>query len=213
MVGVPRSTGCQLCRARKVKCDEARPACGNCVKYGTQCPGYDRTRKFVVGKHQIRQRGKRADHVVKPASCAAGSNTTLPCRPRPLVRAPPTLARSLQPPRAQILYNMIESSYMISAATDIYRILSWVAVDRLGKRALLDGAVCSLALHLAGKQDSDSELIAQSRSMYVITLSELQAALRHPSEWSAPETLCAAILLCFFEVVPPGVPFASSAQN
>ncbi|KAI8677234.1 hypothetical protein LRP88_09737 [Fusarium phalaenopsidis] len=200
MVGVPRSTGCQLCRARKVKCDEARPACGNCIKYGVQCPGYDRSRKFVVGKHQIRQRGKRADNVVKPASCAADSNTTLSCRLGPLVRAPLTLARSLQLPRAQVLYNMIESSYMISAATDIYSILSWVAVDRLGKRALLDGAVCSFALHLAGKQTSDSELIAQSRSIYVLTLNELQAALRHPSEWSAPETLCAAILLCFFEL-------------
>jgi hypothetical protein len=205
MVGVPRSTGCQLCRARKVKCDEARPACGNCIKYGAQCPGYDRSRKFVVGKHRIRQRGKRADNVVKLASCAADSNTTLSCRPGPLVRAPLTLARSLQLPRAQVLYNMIESSYMISAATDIYSILSWVAVDRLGKRALLDGAVCSFALHLAGKQTSDSELIAQSRSIYVLTLNELQAALRHPSEWSAPETLCAAILLCFFEVVPPVV--------
>lgn len=30
--------GCKLCKERRVKCDERRPACGNCVKYRRQCP-------------------------------------------------------------------------------------------------------------------------------------------------------------------------------
>ncbi|KAF5661541.1 hypothetical protein FHETE_8397 [Fusarium heterosporum] len=69
-----------------------------------------------------------------------------------------------------------------------------------GKRALLDGAVCSFALHLTGKANSDPNLIAQSRTIYGLALNELQAALRHPSEWKASETLCATILLCYFEL-------------
>ncbi|KAK5990029.1 hypothetical protein PT974_08292 [Cladobotryum mycophilum] len=59
MVGVPRSSGCQLCRKRRVKCDEGKPECGNCLKYGAQCPGYERAMKFVSGKHQIRSKGAR----------------------------------------------------------------------------------------------------------------------------------------------------------
>ena len=35
-----RSTGCRTCRARKVKCDEARPDCQRCVGSGLQCQGY-----------------------------------------------------------------------------------------------------------------------------------------------------------------------------
>ncbi|KAH8909917.1 hypothetical protein BR93DRAFT_428457 [Coniochaeta sp. PMI_546] len=56
MVGVPRSTGCQLCVKRRVKCDQSRPSCNNCLKYGAPCPGYDRQMKFVAGKHQVRSR-------------------------------------------------------------------------------------------------------------------------------------------------------------
>ncbi|KAI1866998.1 hypothetical protein JX265_007574 [Neoarthrinium moseri] len=59
MVGVPRSKGCQTCLQRRTKCDETRPACRNCVKYGVVCPGYDRELKFVAGKHVVRPRGRR----------------------------------------------------------------------------------------------------------------------------------------------------------
>ncbi|KAJ5484112.1 hypothetical protein N7539_005908 [Penicillium diatomitis] len=34
------STGCHLCRKRKIKCDEGRPGCRNCSIYGRPCPGY-----------------------------------------------------------------------------------------------------------------------------------------------------------------------------
>ncbi|KAH7391276.1 hypothetical protein BKA64DRAFT_98984 [Cadophora sp. MPI-SDFR-AT-0126] len=33
-------TGCITCRKRRVKCDETRPSCNRCLKYGTQCSGY-----------------------------------------------------------------------------------------------------------------------------------------------------------------------------
>ncbi|KAI0466203.1 hypothetical protein F4859DRAFT_497973 [Xylaria cf. heliscus] len=34
------STGCHLCRRRKLKCDETRPSCRRCAVYGKPCPGY-----------------------------------------------------------------------------------------------------------------------------------------------------------------------------
>ncbi|KAL6869133.1 hypothetical protein ACO1O0_000456 [Amphichorda felina] len=34
------SPNCNLCRARRVKCDLGRPSCQRCIKYGVQCPGY-----------------------------------------------------------------------------------------------------------------------------------------------------------------------------
>ncbi|KUJ24184.1 uncharacterized protein LY89DRAFT_776347 [Mollisia scopiformis] len=33
-------SGCITCRARRVKCDETRPQCIRCLKYGTECGGY-----------------------------------------------------------------------------------------------------------------------------------------------------------------------------
>ncbi|KAH6652948.1 hypothetical protein BKA67DRAFT_568053 [Truncatella angustata] len=29
--------GCKICKSRKVKCDETRPACRNCVKHNVEC--------------------------------------------------------------------------------------------------------------------------------------------------------------------------------
>ncbi|KAL2831103.1 hypothetical protein BDW59DRAFT_6891 [Aspergillus cavernicola] len=34
------STGCQTCRSRRIKCDEAHPHCNACVRSGRECPGY-----------------------------------------------------------------------------------------------------------------------------------------------------------------------------
>lgn len=46
MVGVPKSTGCVICRKRKIKCDETWPRCINCQKNGKDCPGPPRRHTF-----------------------------------------------------------------------------------------------------------------------------------------------------------------------
>lgn len=34
------SKGCGHCRSRKIRCDQERPACSQCVKTNRECPGY-----------------------------------------------------------------------------------------------------------------------------------------------------------------------------
>ncbi|TGO42094.1 hypothetical protein BHYA_0012g00080 [Botrytis hyacinthi] len=34
------SRGCQMCRTRRIKCDETKPTCNQCQKSRRQCPGY-----------------------------------------------------------------------------------------------------------------------------------------------------------------------------
>lgn len=74
------SGGCKLCRARRIKCDETKPACLKCLRSKKQCPGYrdpfegkirDETqatiRKFkrtriVIEKEQVlREEGRKED--------------------------------------------------------------------------------------------------------------------------------------------------------
>lgn len=86
MVGVPRSSGCHLCRKRHVKCDAARPGCANCLRYGAACPGYDRGLKFVESKHQIWRRSGRQGSLPWGSGAAPGdgsSLTALVAAPRP----------------------------------------------------------------------------------------------------------------------------------
>ncbi|KAH8654956.1 hypothetical protein BGZ60DRAFT_532587 [Tricladium varicosporioides] len=43
-------TGCRTCKIRRVKCDEARPCCNRCLKFGVICDGYDPS--FRPGKEK-----------------------------------------------------------------------------------------------------------------------------------------------------------------
>ena len=43
-------TGCQICRTRRVRCDETRPSCRNCTRLGFQCEGPKLT--FIVNREQ-----------------------------------------------------------------------------------------------------------------------------------------------------------------
>ncbi|VUC32167.1 unnamed protein product [Clonostachys rosea] len=49
MPGVPRSSGCRRCKARKIKmqCDQKWPQCNACQKRGVACPGPSAMLKFV----------------------------------------------------------------------------------------------------------------------------------------------------------------------
>ncbi|KAL3425930.1 hypothetical protein PVAG01_02721 [Phlyctema vagabunda] len=40
LCGPKVKTGCQTCKIRRVKCDEARPSCWRCVNTGRRCDGY-----------------------------------------------------------------------------------------------------------------------------------------------------------------------------
>ena len=49
-------TGCRTCRQRRIKCDEGRPICANCVKSQRECEGY---RQRAIFKAPI---GNRSPH-------------------------------------------------------------------------------------------------------------------------------------------------------
>ncbi|KAK3318369.1 fungal transcriptional regulatory-like protein [Apodospora peruviana] len=46
MVRKRTKTGCLTCRRRRIKCDEGKPTCGNCIKSKRQCDGYNQRLTF-----------------------------------------------------------------------------------------------------------------------------------------------------------------------
>ncbi|KUM62522.1 hypothetical protein ACN42_g4593 [Penicillium freii] len=82
MVGVPHSTGCALCRERRIKCDEAVPECSQCQKYGRACPGYRRTFRFqdegpnLARRHRSSTRRKRRGASASSTASATSSTRT-----------------------------------------------------------------------------------------------------------------------------------------
>ncbi|KAK0722870.1 hypothetical protein B0T26DRAFT_674516 [Lasiosphaeria miniovina] len=272
MVGVPRSAGCLACVKRRVKCDQARPGCGNCARLARSrskqgnddtdtiitCPGYDRGFKFVAGKHQVRSRGGagrggggggggRDGRDGDGESDGDGdgwpvetlSNLELIPRPprsgqgrsqvRDLNRAGNRAVGELQlrrasqeqgqgqgqhqgqnilqmcptptPNRAQLIGNTIQALYGAQQGGEIMLFAPWFnsVPQKLGNKPSLDYAMAAFTIHLLGKAEGSAHLIAESLSLYGQSLAALQRALKHPVEWKAPETLCATMLLTFYE--------------
>lgn len=210
MVGVPRSKGCHLCVQRRVKCDQEKPKCGNCTRYKAECPGYDRSLKFVDRKHRVKPR-KTSDN-----TSHGGDTPALSTPPEPEV-APSTgsevgLTTAQQGmlitptvARAQYISNMLSNMYTVVTPNEGWFLNSWFEgiEARLGSQAALDSATMSLVLQVLGKVHKDDRLIGESRCLYSKSLQALQAVLNHRSEWRTTETLCATTMLCYFEVSLP----------
>ncbi|EEP77115.1 predicted protein [Uncinocarpus reesii 1704] len=75
MVGVPgRSKSCGTCRIRKKGgCDQKRPACGQCLRLGLKCEGYQRETRFInfsVEPCKPRRSVQPSAQVILPAALA-----------------------------------------------------------------------------------------------------------------------------------------------
>ncbi|CAH0053686.1 unnamed protein product [Clonostachys solani] len=214
MVGVPRSKGCHLCVKRRVKCDEGKPQCHACVRYGVVCPGYDRTVKFVNEKHHVRPRVKSKAR--NPSSSSSGSGvppvasgtedefpTARPGNNSPstvVLFSPTALCPTVD--RAQFICTMLDTLYTTASRKEISFLNPWFdgIQDQFGAKATLDSAATSLILHMLGKTIGDARLVGESRSLYGQSLMALQSALNHKTEWKASETLSASTVLCLFEL-------------
>ncbi|KAF4636801.1 hypothetical protein G7Y89_g1296 [Cudoniella acicularis] len=82
------SRGCQTCRTRKIRCDQATPACGQCLKAEKECPGYRDMLSLsfrdesdaVVEKAKARERAKARRSPIPNVVVSSSSNITVPQR-------------------------------------------------------------------------------------------------------------------------------------
>ncbi|KAE9376674.1 hypothetical protein N431DRAFT_400960 [Stipitochalara longipes BDJ] len=68
----PKSkTGCSTCKIRRVKCDESRPHCKRCIKFGMTCDGYptDSTSFTPVRRRRIRKSVVGIELYIPPTWC------------------------------------------------------------------------------------------------------------------------------------------------
>src|SRR3569833_396523 len=215
MVGVPRSHGCLLCVRRRVKCDEVRPGCGNCARYGADCPGYDRSRKFIAGKHAVRRArqpaARKPESVTSSSPSSDGTSSSSTATDVTTAssltvgsQAGAVVPDRLADDRAAFVCTLIETLYLDQSRMEIMFLSPWLpkVPARLGRKITLDSAACAFAMHLLGKARQDADMIKQSRAIYGQSLFALQQALDHPVEWKTSETLCATMMLCMFEVRP-----------
>ncbi|KAG5813380.1 hypothetical protein H9Q74_003272 [Fusarium xylarioides] len=202
MVGVAgRSKACHTCRQRRIRCGAERPSCGNCLKSGRSCAGYQRTHVFISSNFtqfggvqtltsdapSSLSRRKQQQHINRQHTTAA--------MPRAVSARNATRDQFL----AKFIDCQLPSCILTSGHLNDHR--KWLL--RLPDIASLTPAMeyTILALSTAAlEQDGDLDHgKGQGLKLYTRGLYELQRAIDDPKMRLHDQTLAACVLLGMFE--------------
>ncbi|KAH0836291.1 hypothetical protein FOPE_04289 [Fonsecaea pedrosoi] len=222
-IGRP-STGCFLCRKRRVKCDEGRPGCRNCARLKKPCPGYRepgygfiRTAVFVSSKpgDSPSPKSSSSENLTQIAlyrasststegddSDSANSDSIIHSFSRATQRLRPVNSLSGDVTEQAVCYSLTQLDansrvlYGNHAFTFLPKILS-----SSGRDSYLYAAMRSVAaINLANRSPTvDMHSIIEAE--YARAVSSVTAALADPEQCLKDETLVAVWLLGIRELL------------
>ncbi|KAJ5569535.1 transcriptional regulator family: Fungal Specific TF [Penicillium hispanicum] len=209
------STGCHLCRKRKIKCDEARPGCRNCAVYGRPCPGY---RPNAVFRHETSKVQWQAKRDVSTSSAVSRQTLTPPAdssdvveiqRVSPARSSPLTLHALADATWEQRALCYFFDQYTINGQNEDgmghleYLPSLYVENDGAGEAlspsSCLRWAVDATALITLANASHAPPLMIKARQGYGKALRILREVLASPTEAVKDETFASVILLSLFE--------------
>jgi hypothetical protein len=117
----------------------------------------------------------------------------------------PNICFSLSSPssyQTQYLSILVQHLPKQSANSDILVMSRWMSFlpSKFGTSRALDSAIACFTTQQIGTTRNDLKMLGYGRSTYVQALGRLQKAINNPYEAGTSETLCAAMLLCIYEV-------------
>ncbi|KAK0610468.1 hypothetical protein B0T17DRAFT_620944 [Bombardia bombarda] len=212
------SKGCQMCRTRRIKCDETRPTCNQCTKSRRQCPGYKDDFDLMLRNETTateRRAQKSATTTRKRQQQQIGQGTAA------------TAARRHATPALQ---HMVKSSALqpalqipVETRASCYFVSNFVLVPRQGTaRGFMDYLIpllraqgtadthirhafnaCALALlgNSRPSADGGEEMGDKAVGEYTRALSATNTALRDPKTAKSDAVLATVLLLGMFESI------------
>ncbi|KAL9124221.1 MAG: hypothetical protein Q9217_006428 [Psora testacea] len=213
------STGCANCRKRKIKCDEGRPACSQCIKTKRTCPGYVARFDLVLRDqtNAVRQKAQRkkelpsvsqkttssseASYAYALAGSGEGSSScAVVKRSNSSAEAVPRMFDDL--PEQQAICAFFLDFVLLPRHPDSVRghlehLLP--LYQRTSPHSPLSLATSSVALAVSGNSQSRPWNQQRARTTFGQALKKTSAAIRDPIESFKDETLMAVLLLGLFE--------------
>ncbi|KAK4233388.1 hypothetical protein C8A03DRAFT_19539 [Achaetomium macrosporum] len=215
MVGVPTSKGCTLCLKRRVKCDEARPSCSQCLRGGRTCPGYARGMKFVDEGPKVRKVSNRNGTARGAGRFSSSVNDSDPVCSFPTAQGQldsggngghsDALFSGLGSPGLeckQIVSSFVSSLFPYgtkSLQRSFFGTWLWHVPLHLGDSEALDHAALSLALAYFGRISGDGQVLRNAELSYTRALRSLAVALADSHKRYRSEILCSTLLLGYYE--------------
>ncbi|KAI5919736.1 hypothetical protein F4810DRAFT_473423 [Camillea tinctor] len=197
------SRGCQMCRTRRIKCDETKPTCNQCAKSRRQCPGY-KDEFDLVFRNETKATERRAQKASRKAMAKMGGKQqpiTLDARSptKPVIVTSPGV-----PIETQANCYFISNFILIPRGRRTQGYLDFVLplLEQDGAQAHLRHAfnACSMAF-LNNRGGSGGRLTEKALYAYTLALTGTNNALRDLEEQKKDSTLAAVLLLGLFESI------------
>ncbi|RYP02422.1 hypothetical protein DL764_005801 [Monosporascus ibericus] len=208
--------GCRRCKARKIKCDEVHPRCGNCVKHGVACdferPEIADSLAPAETPHPTTSVSSFAD---SPSATSPMTTNTLPPTPSVAASTPLPIYRNPEPPTLSATSKqnrMMELRLLhhyttitcktLAIADDVSENIWRDTVPNLafsGASFLADALLAVSALHLRSSAPQDQDLVRASHAYMAATLSEYGASLGSGINESNAEALFLTASLIAFQ--------------
>ncbi|KAI1486068.1 hypothetical protein F5X96DRAFT_273799 [Biscogniauxia mediterranea] len=197
------SRGCQMCRTRRIKCDETKPTCNQCAKSRRQCPGY-KDEFDLVFRNETKATERRAQKASRKAMAQKMGGK------QPMALDTKAPAKQVLVPSPGVSIETQANCYFISNFILVPRgrrthgFLDFVLplLKQEGAQAHLRHAfdACSMAF-LNNRGGSGGRLTEKALSAYTLALTGTNNALRDLEEQRKDSTLAAVLLLGLFESI------------
>ncbi|KAI1458523.1 hypothetical protein F4805DRAFT_115543 [Annulohypoxylon moriforme] len=210
------SKGCQMCRTRRIKCDETKPTCNQCAKSRRQCPGY-KDEFDLVFRNETQATERRAWRAGKKG-LAQKTVKSDPDSPSGDIKVSPLFANSIKSQLAQAIIPSLNVPFEHQASCHFVSNFILVPPEGEGNtRGFMDFIIpllksdphghlqhafsaCSIAF-LNNRGGSEARFSERALHEYTKALNGTNSALRNPETQLADSTLAAVLLLGLFESI------------
>ncbi|KAI1763699.1 hypothetical protein GGR53DRAFT_358065 [Hypoxylon sp. FL1150] len=206
------SKGCQMCRTRRIKCDETKPTCNQCAKSRRQCPGY-KDEFDLVFRNETQATERRARRASKKASSQKTTGKSDSSFPE--LEVSPTFPDDFRSPLEQAVIPSL--NVPVEHQATCHFISNFILLPEEGDRGFMDFLIpllnldsqghlqhafnaCSMA-YLNNRGGTGSKFSDKALHEYTKALTKTNAALRSTDLQLSDSTLAAVLLLGLFESI------------
>ncbi|KAF5545698.1 hypothetical protein FNAPI_9064 [Fusarium napiforme] len=198
MVNHGPSKGCSTCRKRRVKCDEGKPSCRECLRFRRVCGGYESKQK--TGGFRFRDQGAGAN-LLQPTSRSRSPHLSI--KPGLTLQAaiPATISPSDESFAVSFFLTSIAGLGRSFNSTQGFLEPLFPAVAKEHPDSVLSTVLAAVATKLWSMWKSPTNTYRTPHPPFTKALRRLQAALNDPIERSKDSTVLSAILMHFYESI------------
>lgn len=198
MVNTGRSKGCNTCKRRKVKCDEGKPGCQRCIRFGRECEGYGQRPPRVRFANDVRRTTER-DSQNQRRGDALAPRTSASASTLPIIIPPPTPNKK-DAALSFFLTQFATLGRSAASSTGFFEMLPLVlSGERHDSAASL--ALSAVSIAMFERWLGFGNKPGASQKSFAEAIARLQTAIADPSESLSRATVVAALTFQFHDNV------------